>query len=56
MVEKRIFNDFINVVLYKVIELLMLLMEWFVVVYVLIIFLNGRNWKVCGLIVLIVYR
>lgn len=38
---------------YKVIELLM---EWFVVVYVLIIFLNGRNWKVCGLIVLIVYR
>lgn len=31
-------------------------MEWFVVVHVLTISLNGRNWKVCGPIVLTVHR
>lgn len=56
MVEKRIFNDFINAVLYKAIEPLMSSMEWFVVVHVLTISLNGRNWKVCGPIVLTVHR
>lgn len=56
MVEKRIFNDFINAALYKAIEPLMSSMEWFVVVHVLTISLNGRNWKVCGPIVLTVHR
>lgn len=56
MVEKRIFNDFINAALYKAIEPLMSSMEWFVVVHVLTISLNGQNWKVCGPIVLTVHR
>lgn len=41
---------------YKAIEPLMSSMEWFVVVHVLTISLNGRNWKVCGPIVLTVHR
>lgn len=41
---------------YKAIEPLMSSMEWFVVVHVLTISLNGRNWKVWGPIVLTVHR